>query len=60
MRYLDAFVAALVGGPVRSVLADAVILYALGTWLGWWAVGAIAIGAVLDMARWPRGWRRPA
>jgi len=56
-RILDPFVAALVGGPVRAVLGGAVILYVLGSWLGWWSVGALLVAALIDLARWPRGWR---
>lgn len=60
-RLADHLVAALVGGPVRSVLAGAVLLVAAWHWLGWWAVGALLVAAIADfvwcMSRLPARWR---
>lgn len=48
--------AALARGTV-SVIAGGAILYALGSWLGWWSVVglavAAAVGMLADMVRWP-------
>jgi hypothetical protein len=41
-RAVDRVVAALVGGPVRSVFAGEALLWAIGHWPGWWLVAAIA------------------
>lgn len=47
-RAADAVVAALVGDPVRCVLAGTVVLWALGHWIGWWLVAAIAVAGLGD------------
>jgi hypothetical protein len=64
---MEALVAAMVGGPIRAVLAGSVVLliaagalYLLGRWLGWFVpgmiVGAIVGALIAEIARWPRGW----
>lgn len=53
-RIADLVIAALVGW---WALLGLLALYAIGRYLGWWAVGAMVVAAVVDMARWPRGWR---
>ena len=60
-RAADRVVAALVGGPVRSVLAGVALLAAIGHWIGWGLVAAIAVAGVGDAIRCtmrlPRRWR---
>lgn len=54
--------AALARGAL-SVLVGALILGAIGYWLGWWFVGAIAIAGIGYTCRWavrlPWTWGRP-
>lgn len=60
-RIVDRIVAALLGGPVRAVLAGAVLFCGLGHYLGWWVVAAIVAAVLADQAwcasRLPRRWR---
>lgn len=57
----NALLAATVGGPVRAVIAGAVMLYAVGSWLGWWWVAAIAVVGIAEAAwcasKLPARWR---
>lgn len=57
----NALLAATVGGPVRAVLAGAVVLYAVGSWFGWWWVAAIVFaglaGAAWCASKLPARWR---
>jgi hypothetical protein len=48
--------AALARAPLTLAIGAAV-LYSVGRWLGWRAVGAIVIIAIADMSRWPAHWR---
>jgi len=60
-RAADLVVAALVGGPVRSVLAGVALLAAIGHWIDGWLVAAIAAAGIGDAircaTRLPRRWR---
>lgn len=56
-RVVGRILAALVGDSVRAILGGALILAALGRWLGWWSVAALASAVALDLVRWPRAWR---
>lgn len=56
-RLADRVVAALVGGPVRAVVAGAAILVALGWLVGWWSIAVVAGGVLVDVLRWPPAWR---
>lgn len=49
-RAADRLVGYLVGGPVRSVLLGTALLWAIGHWLGWWWVAAIAAAGIGDTA----------
>lgn len=60
-RIANRALTALVGGPVRAVLADALVLAAIVSWLGWFRS---AFAAVLVLAwnlwsarRLPARWR---
>lgn len=60
-RIADRVIAALVGGPVRAVLVGALVIAALGSWLGWWWM-AVTAGAALAETVWsarrlPARWR---
>lgn len=52
---------AALGRAIVSLAIGGVVLYAIARWLGWWAVAAIAVGAVADLGwsatRLPERWR---
>jgi len=57
MKVTDRIVAALVSRPVRAVAMGLLTLGLCRQFLGWWTVVALAGAVILDLARWPRGWR---
>lgn len=60
-RAVDIAIAAVVGSPARAIVVGAALLYAIGGFLGWWFVGALAVATFADLVwcsvRLPRRWR---